>query len=63
VHSTEVEVSHILALAVNPESRVLLGDALSALVRKIHLTNDDFEKRSQVGGKTPAVPLRFDRTF
>jgi len=58
-HSTEAEVREILAIAVRPESRVRLGDALAALGRKIGLTNDDFEIFDQVRDKTPAEPLRF----
>lgn len=59
-HSTEAEVREILAIAVKPESRVLLGDALAALGRKIGLTNEDFEILDQVRDKTPAEPLRFE---
>lgn len=59
-HSTEAEVREILASAVKPETRVRLGDALSALGRKIGLTNEDFEVFDRVKDKTPAEPLRFD---
>lgn len=59
-HSTEAEVREILAIAVKPESRVLLGDALAALGRKIGLTNEDFEILDQVRDKTPAESLRFE---
>jgi plasmid stability protein len=59
-HSTEAEVREILASAVKPESRVRLGDALSALGRKIGLTNEDFEVFDRVRDKTPAEPLRFE---
>ena len=41
-HSTEAEVREILAVAVKPESRLLLG-ALAALSYKIGLTNEDLE--------------------
>ena len=57
--STEAEVREILAMAVKPEARVLLGDALAALGREIGLTNKDFEVFDQVRDKTPAEPLRF----
>ena len=40
-HSTEAEVREILAVAVKPESRVRMGEALAALGRTISLTNDD----------------------
>ncbi len=59
-HSTEAEVREILAIAVKPETRVRLGDALAALGRKVGLTNKDFEVFQQVRDKTPAEPLRFE---
>ena len=58
--STEAEVREILAIAVKPESRVRLGEALSALSRKVGLTNEDFEVLQQMRDKTPAKPLRFE---
>ncbi len=58
--STEAEVREILATAVNPETRVRLGDALAALGRKIGLANEDFELIQQIRDKTPAEPLRFE---
>lgn len=58
--STEAEVREILAVAVKPEARVRLGDALAELGRKIGLTNKDFEVLEQARDKTPAVPLRFE---
>ena len=59
-HSTEAEVREILAIAVKPETRVRLGDALAALGRKVGLTNKDFEVFQKVRDKTPAEPLRFE---
>jgi plasmid stability protein len=59
-HSTEAEVREILAIAVKPENRVRLGEALAALGRKIGLTNEDFEVFNKVRDKTPAKPLRFE---
>ncbi|WP_396269572.1 FitA-like ribbon-helix-helix domain-containing protein [Ideonella sp.] len=59
-HSTEAEVRSILAMAVKPETRVRVGDALADLGRKIGLTNKDFEVFDQVCDKTPAEPLRFE---
>jgi plasmid stability protein len=59
-HSTEAEVREILAIAVKPEMRVHLGEALSALGRKIGLTNEDFDVFTQVRDKTPAEPLHFE---
>ena len=52
--STEAEVREILAVAVKPEARVRLGDALAALGRKIGLTDEDFDVFTQVRDKTPA---------
>jgi plasmid stability protein len=59
-HSTEAEVREILAVAVKPESRVRMGEALAALGRTISLTNEDFEVFDQVRDKTPAKPLGFE---
>ena len=58
--STEAEVREILAIAVKPESRVRLGEALSALGRNVGLTNEDFEVIQQARDKTPAELLRFE---
>ena len=57
--STEAYVREILALAVKPEKRVRLGDALADLSRQVGLTNEDFEVFQQVRDKTPAEPMRF----
>lgn len=58
--STEAEVREILALAVKPETRVRLGDALAALSRKVGLTNEDFDVFQQVRDEKTAEPLRFE---
>ena len=58
--STEAEVREILAIAVKPEARVRMGDALAALGRTLSLTNADFEVFDQVRDKTPAKPLGFE---
>jgi antitoxin FitA len=58
--STEAEVREILAIAVKPENRVRLGDALAELSRKVGLTNKDFEVFNQVRDRTPAKPVRFE---
>ena len=58
--STEAEVREILATAVKPESRVRLGEALSALGRKVGLTNEDFEVIQQAKDKMPAEPMWFE---
>jgi plasmid stability protein len=58
--STEAEVREILAAAVKPETRVRLGEALSALGRKVGLTNEDFGIFEQVRDKVPAEPPSFE---
>jgi plasmid stability protein len=58
-HSTEAEVRAILSMAVKPDARVLLGEALAALSREIGLTNEDFEVLDQVRDKTSAEPIQF----
>lgn len=57
--STEAEVREILAIAVKPEARVRLGDALAALSRDMGLTNEDFEVFDRVSDRAPAIPLGF----
>ncbi|MFT3801267.1 MAG: plasmid stabilization protein [Burkholderiaceae bacterium] len=58
--STEAEVREILSAAVKPDKRVLVGDALAAIGRKIGLSNEDFAVFETVRDKTPAKPLSFD---
>jgi antitoxin FitA len=58
-HSTEAEVREILANAVKPESRLLVGDALAGLGRKIGLTNEDVSQLDRVMKKPLAKPLKF----
>ena len=58
--STEAEVREILAIAVKPEARVRLGEALAALSRDIGLTNEDFEIFERVRDRAPALPLGFE---
>jgi plasmid stability protein len=58
--STEAEVREILAAAVKPESRLRMGDALTALARQTGLTNKDVEVVQQAKDKTPAEPMRFE---
>ena len=59
-NSTEAEVRKILAVAVKPESRILLGDALAALSNKIGLKNEDLQVLQLVRDKVPAEPLAFE---
>ena len=53
----EVEVRKILAVAVTPETRVRLGEALAALGHKVGLTNEDFEVFPRVRDKMEISPL------
>ena len=58
--STEAEVREILAIAVKPEARVRLGEALAALSRDIGLSNEDFEVFERVRDRAPAMPQEFE---
>ena len=58
--STEAEVREILVIAVKPEARVRLGEALASLSRDIGLTNEDFEVFERVSDRAPAMPLGFE---
>ena len=58
--STEAEVREILALAVKPETRVRMGDALAALGQKIGLSNQDVDAMGLVRDRTPAQPVSFE---
>lgn len=58
--STEAEVREILAVAVKPEMRVRLGEALAELSSKIGLTNEDFEILQAKRDDVPAEPMRFE---
>jgi antitoxin FitA len=55
--STEAEVREILAKAVQPESRLCLGDALAAQSRDLGLTNADFDALSAMRDPKPAEPM------
>lgn len=54
--STEAEVLEIIAAAVVPEHRVLLGDALASLGRELALSDDDIAALDAVRDRTPAIP-------
>ena len=51
------KIEFVRNTGITPETRIRLGDALSALSCKINLTNEDFEVFNQVRDKTPAEPL------
>lgn len=59
-HSTEAEVREILSVAVKPETRLRLGEALATLSRDLGLTNADFEVFDRVRDTTAAKPLVFE---
>nr|WP_315255145.1 plasmid stabilization protein [uncultured Duganella sp.] len=58
--SREAEVREILAAAVTPESRILMGDALAALGRKMDFTDEDAEILEQTRIRTPIKPISFE---
>ena len=58
--STEEEVREILAAAVKSENRVLVGDALNAIGRRIGLTHEDFAVSEGVRDKAQAKPPSFE---
>lgn len=55
--STEAEVREIIAMAVKPQARLRMGDALATLGRDIGLTNNDIEILQQIKDTKPAQPL------
>lgn len=55
--STEAEVREILAEAVVPGQRLLLGDALAALGRELALSDEDVDALETTRDRTPATPL------
>lgn len=55
--SAEAEVREILAEALIPERRVLLGDALVALGRDLELTADEVAVIESVRDRSPATPM------
>jgi antitoxin FitA len=58
--STEAEVREILQSVVKPATRLRMGQALSALGRKLKLTEREIAAMERLRDTTPAEPLRFD---
>lgn len=58
--STEAEVRAILTNAVKPEQRLLMGDALEELGRKLGLTDEDADALNGIRSKTAAEPMKFE---
>lgn len=54
--STEAEVREIIAAAVDPAQRLLLGDALTTLGRELALSDDDITALDAVRDRAPATP-------
>lgn len=50
----------ILASAVQPQTRVQMGDALAALGCELGLADEDFEVFNEIRDKSPAEPPRFE---
>ena len=58
--STEAEVRNILASAVKPQARLLLGDSLANLSQEAGLSNKDFDALINAQVQTAARPLSFE---
>ena len=58
--STEAEMRDILERAVRPGDRVRIGSTLSALSRKVGLTNADFEALDRDTDTAPAQPMSLE---
>ncbi len=58
--SAEAEIRAILEAAVNPEERIRIGSALSAISRKLALTNADVEALENATNSQPANPMRIE---
>lgn len=57
--SAEAEVRAIIAAAVLPEQRLLVGDALASIGRDLALSDDDIAVLDGVRDQTPAEPMAF----
>ena len=58
--STEAEVRNILASAVKPQARLLLGDSLANLSQEAGLSNKDFDALINAQVQSAARPLSFE---
>ena len=61
--STEAEIREILEAATRPAERVKLGSLLAAIGREAELTDEDVEHINQLRDRTPAEPMRFERSY
>ena len=57
--SAEAEVRELLAVALLPEDRPRLGDALVSLGRDLALTDEEVDALEGVREESPAEPPRF----
>jgi len=58
--SAEAEVREIIAQAVKPPSRLLMGDAMMQLARDAGITDADVDTLLQQQNNTPAQPLSLE---
>ncbi len=58
--SAEAEVREIIAQAVKPEARLLIGDAMLQLGRDAAITDQEIDAILQHQPKTPAQPMPFE---
>ena len=58
--STEAEIRAILEAAAYPEERIRIGSELSAISRKLALTNADVEALENATNSQAANPMRIE---
>lgn len=58
--TSEAEVFDIRAMAVTPQERMRMGDALAAFGLGIGLADEDVAALESMRDKAPAQPLNFD---
>jgi len=55
--STEAEVREIIAAAVVPAQRIMVGDVLASLGRDLALSDDDVAALESTRDRMPATPM------
>jgi plasmid stability protein len=58
--STEAEVRQILANAVNPPSRIKMGQALAAIGLELGVSHQDIEAMEAMRQQKPAKPMSLE---
>jgi plasmid stability protein len=58
--SAEAEVRELIAIAVKPEGRLRMGEALAAIWQPLELTNAEIELMESLRDREPAEPMSFD---